>query len=336
MLRDDVVIKLRKNIQKNWGKVNSFRQIDKNDFNCYMFAICCTEPTEILTAKGTYVSTIGENISYFGAIGHISGTLYKTLEEYKQAFINDLNVLGISAEECFDDFTVTGDDIKIAFYSNFEEGLPKEEEEFHFLRFIPSKNYWMGKEGFPGGYQKLKRGSSIEEIEVIDQKRIGLYRLRLISKSTSRFSDEMNQLIRQIAELSVKEGYNIATVKNAISSEFYACIPDNQSFEFKNLELEQKLLALLEEKIPAYQSYRNDRLLFVCELYYVARKKSAKIKLNDFTLTIAKRFSLKEASARAEIHKAGNMIRWWIFDDKLPKGYKTKDVLEKFYLTYMK
>lgn len=336
MLREDVVIKLRKNIQKNWGTVNSFRYIDKNTFNCYMFAICCTEPTEILTAKGTYASTIGENISYFGAIGNISGTPYKTLEEYKQAFINDLNVLGISAEERFDDFTVTGEDIKVAFYSNFEEGISKEEEEFHFLRFIPSKNYWMGKEGFPGGFQKLKCGNSIEEIEVIDQKRIGLYRLRLISKSPSRFSDEMNQLIHQIAELSVKEGYNILTVKNAISSEFYACIPDNQSFEFENPELEQKLITLFDEKIPAHLSSRNERLLFVCELYYVARKKSANIKLDDFTLTIAKRFYLKEVSAKAEIRNAASTIRWWIFECKLPKGYKTKDILEKFYLTYMK
>lgn len=336
MLREDVVVQIKEDIRKNWGKVNTFSKIDKNNFNCYMFAVCCTKPTEILTSNGTYTSTIGEPIPYFGSIGHISGTPYKTLEEYKQAFINDLKVLGISAEECFEDFLVTGEEIKIAFYSNFEEGISEEEEEFHFLRFIPSKNYWMGKEGFPGGFQKLKRGCSIEEIEVIDQKRIGLFRLRLIPKSATKFSDEMNRLIHQIVKLSAKEGYKILDVKNAISSEFYACIPDNQSFEFENPELERKLIALFDEKIPAYRSDRNERLLLVCELYYVAREKSSDIKLDDFTAILAKRFSLKEASARAEISKAGNDIRWWIFENKLPKHFRTKNVLEKFYLTYMK
>jgi len=172
--------KIQESIRENWGKVKPFKEVPKNNFNCYMFAVCCTEPTEILISNGCFVSTINESVGYFGSIGQFSETTYKTLEQYKQAFINDLNVLGISVEECFEDFTPPEDTIKIAFFSNFEEGISKAEEEFHFLRFVPSKNRWMGKEGFQGGFQNLKRGASIEKIGVIDQKRIGIFKLRLI------------------------------------------------------------------------------------------------------------------------------------------------------------
>jgi len=61
-----------------------------------------------------------------------------------------------------------------------------------------------------------------------------------------------------------------------------------------------------------------------------------KITLTDFTLTIAKAFSLKESSANAEITKAGQALKWWIFEDNLPKWYSTRKTLEEFYLTYMK
>ena len=52
---------IQKNIRENWGKVKPFNRIPKNFFNCYMFAICCTMPTEILLSSGTYISTINDN-----------------------------------------------------------------------------------------------------------------------------------------------------------------------------------------------------------------------------------------------------------------------------------
>ena len=173
---------IQENIRKNWGKVKPFKRIPKKHFNCYMFAVCCTVPTEILTRTGTCISTINENVTYFGSIGQFSGSKYETREQYKEAWVNDLRVLGIYAEECFEDFTPTEDTIKVAFYSNFEEGMPEAEKEFHFLRFVPSKKRWMGKEGFPGDFQKLLRGCHINNITVIDQKRIGIFKLRLIQK----------------------------------------------------------------------------------------------------------------------------------------------------------
>ena len=174
---------IQQSIRENWGKVRPFKTIPKNNFNCYMFAVCNTVPTEILICNDIYISTIGESISYFGCIGNISGTTYKTLEEYKQAFINDLRVLGISAQECFEDVTtITEDSMIIAFFSNFEEGISVADLEFHFLRFIPYQNRWMGKEGFHGELQKIKQGYPIEQVNVIDQKRIGIFRLKLIKK----------------------------------------------------------------------------------------------------------------------------------------------------------
>lgn len=184
-MQEEKLKKIQESIRENWGKVKPFKKLPKKSFNCYMFAICNTESTEILTKDNTCVSTIGENIAYFGSIGQISGTTYKTLNEYKQAFINDLRVLGILAIECLEDPSITEDTIKIAFFSNFEEGMSEMKEEFHFLRFVPSKNRWMGKAGFPGGFQKLRRGCSIDQINVIDQKRIGIFKLTLIEKDES-------------------------------------------------------------------------------------------------------------------------------------------------------
>lgn len=184
-MQEEKLKKIRESIRNNWGKVRPFTKIPTKSFNCYMFAICNTEPTEMLTKDNICVSTVGENIAYFGSIGQISGTTYKTLNEYKQAFINDLRVLGILAEECFEDPFITEDTIKIAFFSNFEEGMSEMKEEFHFLRFVPSRNRWMGKAGFPGGFQKLKRGYSINQINVIGQKRIGIFKLTLIEKDES-------------------------------------------------------------------------------------------------------------------------------------------------------
>lgn len=173
---------IQENIRENWGKVKPFKKIPKNCFNCYMFAICCTIPTEILLNSGAYISTINEKVAYFGSIGQFSGTDYKTLHQYKQALVNDLRVLGILAEECSKNFTPDEATLKIAFFSNFKEGIPKEDEEFHFLRFVASEKCWMGKEGFPGGFQNLGRGCCIEKINVTNQKLIGVFKLRLIQK----------------------------------------------------------------------------------------------------------------------------------------------------------
>ena len=173
---------IQKNIRENWGKVKPFKKIPKNCFNCYMFAICCTMPTEILLSSGTYISTINEKVAYFGAIGQFSGTDYKTLQQYKKALVNDLRVLGIFAEECSKDFIPDEHTLKIAFFSNFKEGMPKVYEEFHFLRFVTSEKCWMGKDGFPGGLQKLGPGCDIKKINVTNQKLIGIFKLRLIQK----------------------------------------------------------------------------------------------------------------------------------------------------------
>lgn len=173
---------IQKNIRKNWGKVTPFKLIPKKHFNCYMFAVCCTVPTEILTRTGTCISKIDESVTYFGSMGQFSGTKYKTREQYKIAWLNDLRVLGIYAEECSEDFIPTEDTIKVAFYSNFEEGMSRSEEQFHFFRYVPSKRRWMGKEGFPGGFQKNPRDCNINRINVTEQKRLGIFKLSLIQK----------------------------------------------------------------------------------------------------------------------------------------------------------
>ena len=100
---------IQENIRKNWGKVKPFKRIPKKHFNCYMFAVCCTVPTEILTCTGTCISTINENVTYFGSIGQFSGSKYETREQYKEAWFlrlsslknrNSIVIIAERAEKC--------------------------------------------------------------------------------------------------------------------------------------------------------------------------------------------------------------------------------------------
>lgn len=171
---------IRKSIRRNWGKFAPFENIPQNHFNCFMFAICSTIPTEIFITNTTCISLLCEDVAYFGSIGQFSRTKYKTREEFKQAFKNDLKVLGIHAEECAVDFIPTKTTLKIAFYSNYTNNMEQKNVDFHFLRFFPNKNQWIGKEGFTGTFQKMKRGYHIDQIKVVNQERIGIYKLSLI------------------------------------------------------------------------------------------------------------------------------------------------------------
>lgn len=156
------------------------------------------------------------------------------------------------------------------------------------------------------------------------------------AKSTSKFSYEMDCLIKSIAELTIKEGYKISSIKNAISSEIVALLPSNQTFKFENTELEKKLIDLFDEKTPEWAKQAIERMVVICEAYYMAREKSSNVEIGELAPIVAKRFSLKESSARSEITTVGIRLREWIFQDEASKRLSTKDALEKFYLTYMK
>mgnify|MGYP003295977413 CR=1 FL=1 len=58
--------------------------------------------------------------------------------------------------------------------------MTKKDVDFHFLRFFPNKNQWIGKEGFTGTFQKMKRGCHIDQIKVVNQERIGIYKISLM------------------------------------------------------------------------------------------------------------------------------------------------------------
>ena len=181
-MNEVILNQIRESIRKNWGKVQPFRKLPKNHFNCYMFAVCSTVPTEILRSDGFLESVIGEEKTYFSSIGNFSGTTYHNSAELKQALLNDLDTLGITAEEVFTSYTPSIFDRKsvlIAFYSNYIPGMFKHHEQFHFLRYIPSQKEWMGKEGYPGGFQNLGRKARISDINVMHQNLIGIFKLHL-------------------------------------------------------------------------------------------------------------------------------------------------------------
>lgn len=181
-MKKETLEKIKQDIRKNWNKVLPFTFIPKEHFNCYMFAVCCTIPTEIPGGDGVLESFTGEKKTYFSSIGNFSGSTYHNQQQQKQALLNDLDTLGITAEEVPSSYTPSIFDRKsvlIAFYSNYIPGMFRKHEEFHFLRYVPSRKEWMGKEGYPGGFQHIGRGISIDAVNVINQNLIGIFKLQL-------------------------------------------------------------------------------------------------------------------------------------------------------------
>lgn len=181
-MKKETLEKIKQDIRKNWNKVLPFAFIPKPHFNCYMFAICCTIPTEILKDDGVLENLTGDSKTYFSSIGNFSGSTYHNQQQQKQALLNDLDTLGITAEEVTSSYTPSIFDRKsvlIAFYSNYIPGMFRKHEEFHFLRYVPSRKEWMGKEGYPGGFQHIGRGVSIDAVNVINQNLIGIFKLQL-------------------------------------------------------------------------------------------------------------------------------------------------------------
>lgn len=180
MMNKKKLERIQQSIRQNWGKTKPFKKVPRRHFNCYMFAVCCTQP-EILSIFGATI-VLFENTVYFGNIGRFSGSKYSNIEEYKTAVLKDLVVLGIEAEVMEKDFKPDEEkgEIKIAFFSNYETEYQKQNgHQFHFLRFVPAENRWMGKAGYPGGFQLLPKYSSIDEISVIDQQLLLLLKLKL-------------------------------------------------------------------------------------------------------------------------------------------------------------
>lgn len=179
-MNNEVLRKIQMDIRNNFGKAVDWSSIPKGDFNCFMFAVLNTVPTERLHHVQDGInyldSLINENVLYFADIGQISGKVnYTDISELIEAVKGDLDTLGILAQETSLTETVTKGCVKIAFYYDTESLLKGKHSKFHFIR--QEGEAWVHKEGWAGDIKQLDY--PIEEFSVDRLELIGYFKLSL-------------------------------------------------------------------------------------------------------------------------------------------------------------
>lgn len=179
-MNNKILREIQMDIRNNFGKTVNWDTIPKGNFNCFMFAISNTVPTEILDyeEKGiNYLrSLVGENVPYFGDIGQISGkTNYTTITELIEALKCDLETLGIFMENCSSETIVSDQYVKIAFFYNIEDLVIGKHSHFHFIK--QDGNVWKHKSGWTGNIEQIE--VPIDTISFTDLKLIGYFKLSL-------------------------------------------------------------------------------------------------------------------------------------------------------------
>ena len=184
-MNSQILRKIQMDIRNNFGKIVDWDSLPKGNFNCFMFAIFNTIPTEVLYYDKdghTFLkSLINENVAYFGDIGQISGKVhYTSVSELIEALKSDFGTLGILATECSSEEVIANQCIKVAFYYNTEDLLRGKHSNFHFIR--QDGNRWVHKTGWRGDIKQLE--CPIEEIQVTGLELIGYFRLSLNNNRT--------------------------------------------------------------------------------------------------------------------------------------------------------
>lgn len=179
-MNSQILRKIQMDIRNNFGKAVNWDSLPKRNFNCFMFAVLNTIPTEVLyyekDGQNFLKSLINENIPYFGDIGQISGKVhYTNISELIEALKSDLETLGILAEECSSKEIMLNQCIKIAFYYNTEDLLRGIHSGFHFIR--QDGNKWVHKTSWSGNIEQLE--CPIEEFSAVGLELIGYFRLSL-------------------------------------------------------------------------------------------------------------------------------------------------------------
>lgn len=179
-MNSQILRKIQMDIRNNFARIVDWDSLPKGNFNCFMFAVFNTVPTEVLDyEKDGHVflrSLVNENVPYFGDIGQISGKVhYTNVLELVEALKCDFETLGISAEECSSKEIVANQCIKIAFYYNTEDLLKGKHSGFHFIR--QDGNEWKHKTGWNGDVKQLE--CPIEEVSITGLELIGYFRLSL-------------------------------------------------------------------------------------------------------------------------------------------------------------
>lgn len=181
MLKGEILRKIQLDIRKNFGKTVNWESIPKKNFNCYMYAISNTMPTEILDIEYCgdlyYKSLIGENVTYFGDIGNISGkNEFKNIPELVEALRSDLDILGIKMSECLPNKLLLETEQKIAFYYDLYQLYSGKHGGFHFIK-QDCFGEWSHKTGWGGDVKKIE--VPIESVEIVGLDLIGYFQIGL-------------------------------------------------------------------------------------------------------------------------------------------------------------
>lgn len=177
---NEMLRKIQVDIRKNFGKAVKWDNVPKENFNCYMFAVSNTVPTEVFAHEENGAvklrSLLSESVAYFGDIGQISGkTAYNNATELIEALTCDLETLGILAESCSSDTIVPEQCVKIAFYYNTEALAEGRHSNFHFFRH--EGGTWKCKRNWKKDVEQLE--CPIEDISITGLELIGYFQLSL-------------------------------------------------------------------------------------------------------------------------------------------------------------
>lgn len=183
-MNEKILEDIQLDIRKNFNKHNNlfWKKIDITHYNCYMYVISNTIPTEMLDYLSDDQPFLRSVISYnmkffFGDIGQISGKInFHNTEQLKEALKADLNVLGFDVKECTLSEKLDKRYKRIAFFYDLER-LEKygSHQNFHFLR--QQENFWFHKRGWDGPIEKIKE--PIEDFKADGLHLVGYFKIRL-------------------------------------------------------------------------------------------------------------------------------------------------------------
>ena len=166
------------------------------------------------------------------------------------------------------------------------------------------------------------------------------------------FNQEIDQMIRSVAELAFNNGYNIQDVKEAIDMR-YKNIQDRESEHRKIVynfsELEEKLYQLFD---PVFDSFRYHKCpgrkvpekirrecAMLCALYFEYRSENENVTIGDFGAIAAQKLNIKLSTVKGS--RLGDLA-WAIHEGFLKDRFSVRkrryvpDCLELFYQHYRK
>lgn len=154
------------------------------------------------------------------------------------------------------------------------------------------------------------------------------------NERTIQFSDEMNQLIRAIVELSNKEGVSISSISNEMHNLNQMQIADNIVLS----EFEKKLYNMFivhSDRRSAIKGVKRKAVL--CAIYYDGRKQGRFLSLGEISKIASERLGIAPKTVREKLKELAFYLSIFWLDyknEKYPRA-SIESVLDTFYVKVM-